>query len=221
MESLSDIPLRRILKDISYEDLMNVLKVPNLRSTVLSYYQNEINFRELEKKIMMDCIEDLETNLQSNLFFEFLSYFESKSYKDVRTFPEFKVFQKQFFEEVLNLDLDELTRQAILQVQEMDGEISDVKRMLKKKKLWSSVLDQVSDKYQKMIDRLENIEIERFKKVFFKGPSSYENIKEYVEKVKEYVDEYLQNDEGEEQIIKDEFLLCVGKKLENVHRIFQ
>jgi hypothetical protein len=218
MESLSDIPLRRILNDISYEDLMNLLKVPNLRNTVLSFYQDEINFRELEKKIMMDCIDDLETNLQTNLFFELLSYFESKSYKDVRTFPEFEMFQKQFYDEVFHLDLDDPTRQAILQIQEMEGEISDVKRMLKKKKLWNPVLDQVSDKYQNKIDRLENIEMERFKKVFFKGPSSYQNIKEYVEKLKDYVDLYLQSDE--EQMIKDEFLLCVGTKLENVHRIF-
>lgn len=232
MERLPDIPLRKILKNISYEDLLHLIKVPDLRDTVLSFYKNEIHLRELEKRIIMDCIDDLETTMETNLFLELIDYFESKSYRDPRSLPEYDKIQKQFYDEILNLDIDEATRKILVDIQlEGDREISEIPYLLKKKKMLNDSLSSVIDKYQNKLDKLENDEMKRFKKTFFKGPMSYQNINEYLAKVKEYVDKYLVIDQSrllnetlvidQEQGVKQDFLKCIDTKMKNIRRIFR
>lgn len=219
MERLSDIPLRKILNNISYEDLLRLIKVPDLRDTVLSFYKNEIHLRELEKRIIMDCIDDLETTMETNLFLELIDYFESKSYRDLRSLPEYDKIQKQFYDEILNLDVDETTRKILVDIQlEGDREINEIPYLLKKKKMLNDSLSSVIDKYQNKLDKLENDEMTRFKKTFFKGPMSYQNINEYLGKVKEYVEKYLVNEQ--EQGVKQDFLKCIDTKMKNIRRIF-
>lgn len=217
MERLSDIPLRKILNNISYQDLMNLIKVPDVRNIVLSFYQNEINLRELEKRTIMDCIDELERNMETNLFMELIDYFESKSYRNIRSLPEYNIIQKQFYDEILNLDIDEATRKIISDIQ-LGGEheIYEIPYVLEKKGVGRTVRA-VVDKYQNRLDKLEMKEMEKFKKMFFKGPKSYENVNEYLEKVKEYVQEYLV--EEDERQVKEDFLNCVSK-VKNIRTIF-
>lgn len=219
MERLPDIPLRKILRNISYEDLLSLIKVPDLRDTVLSFYKNEIHLRELEKRIIMDCIDDLETTMETNLFLELIDYFESKSYRDPRSLPEYDKIQKQFYDEILNIDMDDATRKILVDIQiEGDREISEIPYILKKKKILNDRLSSVIDKYQNKLDKLETNEIESFKKTFFKGPMSYQNINEYLEKVKEYVEKYLVNED--ERDVKQDFIKCIDTKMGNIRRIF-
>ena len=53
--------------------------------------------------------------------------------------------------------------------------------------------------------------------MFFKGPKSYENVNEYLEKMKEYVKQYLVGED--ERQVKEDFLNCVSK-VKNIRYIF-
>jgi len=212
METLPDIPLRRILNEISFEDLINLLKTPGIRKTVQQFFSIEANFRDLEKRVVLECIYQLEQVMETNLFFELIGYFETKGYRDLRSLPEFTSINKQFFKEV------SIQEPQVFQTISNLEDLQDVEFILKKKKLLSANIKEIIQKYQNRLDTVEQNEIKRFKKLFFKGPNSYDNIKEYLEQVKEYVETYLKS--KNELSIKSAFYECIRRKLDIIHRLF-
>lgn len=212
METLPDIPLRRILNEISFEDLINLLKTPGIRKTVQQFFSVQANFRDLEKRVVLECIGQLEQVMETNLFFELIDYFESKGYRDLRSLPEFISINKQFFKEVSIREPNVFQNISDLE------DIQDVEFILKKKKLLSQNIKELIQKYQDRLDIIEQNEIKSFKKQFFKGPNSYDNIKEYLEQVKEYVETYLKS--KKELSIKSAFYECIRRKLDIIHRLF-
>ena len=212
METLPDIPLRRILNEISFEDLINLLKTPGIRKTVQQFFSIEANFRDLEKRVVLECIYQLEQVMETNLFFELIGYFETKGYRDLRSLPEFTSINKQFFKEV------SIQEPQVFQTISYLEDLQDVKFILKKKKLLAANIKEIIQKFQNRLDTVEQNEIKRFKKLFFKGPNSYDNIKEYLEQVKEYVETYLKS--KNELSIKSAFYECIRRKLDIIHRLF-
>ena len=212
METLPDIPLRRILNEISFEDLINLLKTPGIRKTVQQFFSIEANFRDLEKRVVLECIYQLEQVMETNLFFELIGYFETKGYRYLRSLPEFTSINKQFFKEV------SIQEPQVFQTISYLEDLQDVEFILKKKKLLSANIKEIIQKYQNRLDTVEQNEIKRFKKLFFKGPNSYDNIKEYLEQVKEYVETYLKS--KNELSIKSAFYECIRRKLDIIHRLF-
>lgn len=62
---------------------MNLIKVPDVWNIVLSFYQNEINLREFEKRTIMDCIDELE-KYGNNLFMELKEYLVGEDERQVK-----------------------------------------------------------------------------------------------------------------------------------------
>jgi regulator of sigma D len=214
METLPDIPLRRILKEISFEDLINLVRTPGIREVVQQFFSIEANFRDLEKRVVLECIDQLEQVMETNLFFELIDYFESKGYRNLQSLPEFKLINQQFFKEVSIKDPN---------VFEIISDLDDIRDveyrlMLEDDIVPSKPIKELIINYQHKLDDIEQNEIERFKKIFFKGPNSYDNIKEYLEQVNEYVEIYLTS--RKELVIKSAFYKCITNKLNIIHRLF-
>jgi hypothetical protein len=214
METLPDIPLRRILKEISFEDLINLVRTPGIREVVQQFFSIEANFRDLEKRVVLECIDQLEQVMETNLFFELIDYFESKGYRNLQSLPEFKLINQQFFKEVSIKDPN-----VFKIISDLD-DIRDVeyRLMLEDDIVPSKPIKELIIMYQHKLDDMEQNEIERFKKIFFKGPNSYDNIKEYLEQVNEYVEIYLTS--RKELVIKSAFYKCITNKLNIIHRLF-
>jgi hypothetical protein len=214
METLPDIPLRIILNEISFEDLINLLKTPGIREVVRQFFSVQANFRDLEKRVVLECIYQLEEVMETNLFFELLDYFESKGYRDLRTLPEFKSINQEFFKEVSIQD-----PKLFQNISDLNN-IEDVEFRLNVNDniVLSQPIKKLIKKYQDKLYTIEQNEIKRFKKIFFKGPNSYDNIKEYLEQVNEYVETYLKS--KNELSIKSAFYECIRRKLDIIHRLF-
>jgi hypothetical protein len=214
METLPDIPLSIILKEISFEDLINLVRTPGIRQVVQQFFSIEANFRDLEKRVVLECIDQLEQVMETNLFFELIDYFESKGYRNLQSLPEFKLINQQFFKEVSIKDP---------KVFEIISDLDDMRDveyrlMLEDDIVLSKPIKELILMYQHKLDDIEQNEIERFKKIFFKGPNSYDNIKEYLEQVNEYVEIYLTS--RKELVIKSAFYKCITNKLNIIHRLF-
>jgi len=217
METLSDIPLRKIFHQITFDDLINLLKTPEFRNIVKSFFSEEINFRELEKRIVLECIDQLEKSIQTNLFFELIEFFQSKGYRDLRTLPEFKTIISKAYQDVLNLGFNSNIKQMILKLINDNGEIFDLVSLLKRKNVLNQSIKYLLNTFQENLDAIEDNEIKRFKKSFFKGPNSYDNTKEYLEAIQEYLDEYF---EGDVQT-KNTFNKCIDKRLEFINKFLR
>lgn len=213
MESLPDIPLRKILNEISFDDLLNLSKTPEVRKLVLQFFSNESNFRDLEKRVVLECIDQLEEDLETNLFLELIEFFETKGYRDFRTLPAFQRINKEFLKELFVLE-----PRLLQEIDEIDFNIEDFEFLVRKKKLLSQDIKQLIQKYQNKLDHNEEKEILRFKKSFSKGPDSYDNIKEYLEQVSQYLETYMKS--KNELSIKSAFYSCIHTKLEIIHRLF-
>jgi hypothetical protein len=214
METLPDIPLRRILNEISFEDLINLVKTPEIRVIVQQFFSIEANFRSLEKRVVLECIDQLEQVMETNLFFELIDYFESKGYRNLKSLPEFKPINQQFFKEVSIKDPN-----VFVIISDLDN-IQDVafRLMLDDDIVLSKPIKELIIMYQHKLDDIEQDEIARFKKIFFKGPNSYDNIKEYLDQVNEYAETYLTS--RNELAIKSAFYKCITNKLNIIHRLF-
>jgi hypothetical protein len=220
MQNLSNLPLRKIFKKINYDDLMNLIQTPELRNIVLSYYQDDLNYRELEKRIIMDCIDDLQNELETNLFSELMDYFETKGY-NVKSNLEYKNTMDSLYKDLLKFsEFDSKTIELIQKLQQKNTGIYDLSRVLKNWiENYPDVFNPHFEYYKNKLEMLENKYHREFNKNFFKGHNSYSNILEYLEKVKEYGNEFLVTDE-EEVRIRNKFLKCVNDRLGKIKNIF-
>jgi hypothetical protein len=205
--------LRKILNEISFGDLLNLSKTPEVRKLVLQFFSNESNFRDLEKRVVLECIDQLEEDLETNLFLELIEFFETKGYRDFRTLPAFQRINKEFLKELFVLE-----PRLLQEIDEIDFNIEDFEFQIRQKKLVSQQIKRLIQKYRNKMDEIEEKEILRFKKLFFKGPKSYENIKEYLEQVNQYLEIYMKS--KNELSIKSAFYRCIQTKLEIIHRLF-
>jgi len=220
METLSYLPLKKIFDNIDYDSLMNLLKTPMLRNITLEFYSDPINFRKLEKKIILDCIREFETSLQTNMFYELMDFFKDRGYVEVFDLPEYKKISDLYYDELLNLDIYEgskISREKVLELREQDADPVEV-AWLALKDYEGEEVDGILEKFEKKYTNLEDNHNRKFLKSFFQGPNSYQNVKDYLNAVNKYIQKYLQGNKYQTRITN--FQNCI-KRINKLKYIFK
>lgn len=202
---LSNIPLNEILKQINMTDL-NQINTVELRNMIRS----SVNLEELEKRITLNCIDDLEKKMNTNLFYELLGeFFEPKGYSEdlVKEQEIYKITLEQFYDKLFEFEeFDDELVSEIQNMREKNKDFSVVKDFLGN---WIESYSELEELFQTTEEKLDFINdkfIELFKNYIFNGPRGNQNAKEYLGVVEQYVDEYVDNEE-----LSNDFHNCVKK----------
>jgi hypothetical protein len=217
MDSLYNIPLSDILRKINIYDLYAILKTPELRNLL----KTSVNFKQLEKDIILNCIDDMERKLNTNLFYELLDeYFIPKGYNEemVKNSQVYQDLMEEFFDHLLEFeDFDDEIVSKIEEMKENGSSLSEVSDFLG---YWLESYSELRNLYletEQKMDTIMSENIEKFKKSLFEGYNSYQNVKEYLNVVIDYVENYVESDDEEVSV---EFYNCVNK-IEKIKKVFE
>jgi hypothetical protein len=217
MDSLYNIPLSDILRKINIYDLYAILKTPELRNLL----KTSVNFKQLEKDIILNCIDDMERTLNTNLFYELIGeYFIPKGYNEenVKKSQIYQDVMEEFYDHLLEFeDFDDELVTKIEEMKENGSSLSEVSDFLG---YWLESYSELRNLYletEQKIDTIMSEYIDNFKKSLFEGNNSYQNVKEYLNVVIDYVENYVEPDDEE---VSNEFYNCINK-IEKIKKLFE
>jgi hypothetical protein len=212
---MNNSSLQDILRQINMTDLYKIIKSPELRKIVFS----STTLNDLESAIYLNCIDDLEKKMNTNLFYELLEeYFEPKGFSESLILEQeiYQSVMKDFYEKLL--DFEYFDDEIVSELEKMIDENVDFDTIKDFLNVWLESYSEIRNLFmetEKKLDYIRNEYIKLFKKYLFEGPNSYQNVKEYLEVVKEYLDEYVENDE-----LNNEFQTCV-RKIKKIKTFFE
>lgn len=212
---LYNLPLRDILRQINMTDLYKIMNSPELRKIVFS----SANLNELVSRIALNCIDDLEKKMDTNLFYELLGeYFEPKGFSEslVQEQEVYQTVMKEFYKYLFEFEYfdDELVSE-LQNMKEENVDFETIKEFLSNWQQSYAELSQLFMVTEQKLDYIHAEYIKEFKNYLFEGTNSYQNVKEYLDVVNDYVDQYVDNEE-----ISYEFQECV-RKIEKIKTLFE
>jgi hypothetical protein len=212
---LYNLPLRDILRQINMTDLYKIMNSPELRKIVFS----SANLNELVSRIALNCIDDLEKKMDTNLFYELLGeYFEPKGFSEslVQEQEVYQTVMKEFYKYLFEFEYfdDELVSE-LQNMKEENVDFETIKDFLSNWQQSYAELSQLFMVTEQKLDYIHAEYVKEFKNYLFEGKNSYQNVKEYLDVVNDYVDQYVDNEE-----ISYEFQECV-RKIEKIKTLFE
>jgi hypothetical protein len=186
---LTDLELNQVLRLIdSYESFQ--IESSKLKEMLRSKF-----WKQIEKKLILTCINNLEERLNSNFYYEYIDqFFKIKGY-DIQLIKQtefYKGVMEKFYLELLEFeDFDDEIISKLEEMRDNDVDFSNVKDFLNN---WIEGYSQLQNLFQyteTILDQIEKLFIEEIKNhIFMKSSQSYQNVKEYLELIKEdYEDE--------------------------------
>ena len=212
---LYNLPLRDILRQINMTDLYKIMNSPELRKIVFS----SANLNELVSRIALNCIDDLEKKMDTNLFYELLGeYFEPKGFSEslVQEQEVYQTVMKEFYKYLFEFEYfdDELVSE-LQNMKEENVDFETIKDFLSNWQQSYAELRQLFMVTEQKLNYIHAEYVKEFKNYLFEGKNSYQNVKEYLDVVNDYVDQYVDNEE-----ISYEFQECV-RKIEKIKTLFE
>jgi len=196
------------MKKINMYDLYKLLPSVHLRNI----FRSSSSVEELEKRLILNCIDELEKNMNTNLFYELLGeFFEPKGYHEdlIKEQNVFQVTMQYFYDQLL--EFEEFDDELISEIQHMIEEKTDFSTIKDFLSQWIksySELEELFESTENTLDFINDKFIKAFKDHIFKGTVGYQNAKEYLDVVQEYVNEYV-----DEEDISYEFDQCIQRVL--------
>jgi hypothetical protein len=212
---MESIPLGEILKQINLNDLSILVKDSSFRNLIMS----SANFREVETRVILKCIDQLEKNLDTNFFFELLDdYFEPKGYDALmyRDTQAYKNLMNLFYNKLNNFsEFDDDILENLREMQENNEDIADVSNFLSN---WIDGYPRLRNLFNQVETRSEQIQNEYIKQIkkelFESSDSAYQNVQDYLDVVVEYLDKYYQDSPK-----ANEFYECIDQ-IEKIQKLF-
>ena len=228
METVPYPALKKIIKELSYDDIISLSHTPDMRDIMRDYFSYEPHFKKLEKNIILDCIKKLEDDLETNFFFELYEFFEERGFVDVGKLLQSKMITFKYFDDLMSLcDKTSSSKNSLL-----CEEVETLKNNLKVEfdipfdfifKIKGSSINKVikdrTKKYDEDILSIQKKHIDQFLKNLFDGKDGYENVMSYLEVIEDYVKNYI-TDKNYKPLIK-EFRNCMESKLLKIKKIFR
>lgn len=108
LQQLPHLPLKIIFHFISFDDIVHLTKVPEIRHIVLDFYKREENRKDLIHRSLIDTIQSIFVPSHCILFLKYEKYFIDKGMKPFRTTHTFKQIKGECIrgftnDEILNL----------------------------------------------------------------------------------------------------------------------
>jgi hypothetical protein len=209
LSDLPYLPLENILKRLPFESIVTLLKVPTMRETVIEFYSDPYEYNRLEMQVKLDCITELEKDLDTHFFSELMDWLEeTQGYQDFRTTPLYLQLKNEFIEKVTSFVPDieyEFTTHMLDEIVDVIQEDLTEEQMNQVKELF--------EKYSEIIDQEEELYENRFKADQYNNPIWVES---YLQEIKKYLQQYYPS---KDKRIKN-FYQCLSKKLGFMKLVF-
>jgi hypothetical protein len=221
MNSIPSIPLREILREINMSDLSRIVKDPNLRNMILS----SASFKEIETRVILNCIDQLERNLDSQsevplFFYELMDdYFEPKGYDGMmyKDTPAYQSLMNLFYKNLYNFSyFDDEVLEQLREMQNDQQDILDVADFLNN---WIESYPRLRNLFNQVEIRslqIQNEYIQQIKKELFEtSDSAYQNVQDYLDVLLNYLEKYY-----EDSPKVNEFYECLDQK-EKIEKLLE
>ena len=235
--SVPYLALKKVFDELKYDDLISMLNTPMFRSVLLDYFSDDLNWIQLEKNIILECIDLLEQDLETNLFFEMISFFEKKGYIsdfDFDSDPRIQSLGKEFLDKAI--EFFEMNENGDFRQSYIDSQVAMLNQMKKKKQIPYDIIEnfknlsvykfynlrELAKEYDNELkdrkEEIEDLKVKKLKKKLFYGKSSYKNVLEYRGEVEKYIKKYLSDESSQEAVQK--YRICIESKLKKLKYIF-
>ena len=214
--SVPDTFWTSLFNKISFQDIQALLgKDSGFRDTLVIILRDDpIYMKQIEKNIILECIEDLEKELDIEFHKELREYFVQKGFvgesraSETETEKNYLKY-KEVVIKYLNtlIDMFRKNEYGDFTQRYIDSEIEKLeKRKLEKRIPFDLIesfkhksyfkfheFDEVSRKYRRKIEKIDDVQLKNFMNELFYQKNSYQNVKEYLEIIKKLLNEYYQS----------------------------
>lgn len=213
--SVPDTFWTSLFNKISFHDIQVLLeKDSGFRDTLVIILRDDpIYMKQIEKNIILECIEDLEKELDIDFHTELRDYFVHKGFvgesqdsdpNNEKNYLKYKSVVIKYLNTLIDMFRENKYgdfRQAYI-----DSEIEKLEKRKLEKRIPFDLMesfkyksfdkfhefDEVSRKYRRKIEKVDDVQLKNFINELFYENNSYQNVKEYLEIIKKSMDKEYQ-----------------------------
>jgi len=231
MEYIPETFYTKLFNMISYEDIMSLIQTPTFRNIVLDYFSTPINFRQLEKNIILGCIENLERDLDIKFSNQLVSFFKKRGYSPLETTltQDMILIVNEYLDELIRLF--EINEDNMFRPSYIESQVKELKKRKTENKIPYDLFDrfahanvskfydfsELSKKYRYILEDIQEESIENhFKKFYYKlfyKKNAYDNTMEYLNEVNKYIATLPSS-------VSNAFKNCMEKRRKEIRYIF-
>lgn len=193
---------------ISFQDIQSLLDEDSgFRDTLVEILRDDPIYRkQIEKNIILECIEDLEKEIDIEFRNALRDFFVQKGFvgldmSDEKNYSRYKRIVNEYLNTLI--DMYRENKYGDFRQGYVDSEIQKLeKRKLENKVPFDLIesfkyksfdkfyeFNEVSKKYRRKIEKLDDIELKNFMNdLFYQKKNTYSNVKEYLEAIKKLID---------------------------------
>jgi hypothetical protein len=192
---------------IAFNDLEALLDEDSgFRDTLVIILRDDpIYMKQIEKNIILECIEDLEKEADISFWSDLRSFFVEKGFvgldpTDEKNYPKYKNIVNEYLDRLI--DMFQKNEYGDFRQGYIDSEIEKLQKLKTEKRVPFELMESfkyktvdkfydfnlVSKIYREKIETLDDIPLNNFINDLFYGKNSYENVKEYLQAIKKALD---------------------------------
>jgi hypothetical protein len=206
MENIPYLALDIIFKNITFEDVMNMLQIPTLRDMVIDYYSYLCNRKDLKKRAILECLEN-------NLLLDHIDFFHERGYQEIQDLPIYEELINEFYFD-LNKRSHFVNHKMKLQIQNYWKLQVDPHQIFWTLKYpfdkFMDILNQTTKEYDHKISLIEQRNREEFFQIFFHGKDGYVHVMDFWNYINLYFSNYTK-----------QFIQNVNFRLNKIKTIFE
>jgi hypothetical protein len=113
VSSFPDLFLNQLFYVLSYDEIINLTKVPEWRSVFIEFHSVPINYYKMRRKVIMECVIQHFKNIDQELFSEnILDFFQSIGYQGLNQSQEAKTLVYDYVKSLSDvIDTEDIIQQ--------------------------------------------------------------------------------------------------------------
>ena len=196
------IPWIEVLNNLNFKDFTYIISTfPDFRKILLNYFSIPVHYQLLERNIILECIDELEQNININFFDELLSFFEQNGYVEDGYTPEVKKEVNTYLDDLI--ELFKQNKDGTFTQKYIDSQIELLKNLKLENKIPYDLMDRFKhanvykfydhqERTRSFRDRIQDIRLDKinlFKVNFLFGQYGYQNTLKYLLEVNEWLEQ--------------------------------
>lgn len=198
---------RSFFNKISFDDLQALLDEDSgFRDTLVVVLRDDLIYmKQIEKNIILECIEDLEREADIQFRSDLRNFFVRKGFvgldpNDEKNYPKYKNIVNEYLD--ILIDMFRKNEYGDFRQAYIDSEIDKLEKMKLEKRVPFDLMEsfkykssskfydfnEISKFYREKIETMDDIQLDNFMNDLFYGKNSYQNVKEYLEEIKKALD---------------------------------
>ena len=195
---------------ISFQDIQALLDEDSgFRDTLVIVLRDDpIYMKQIEKNIILECIEDLEIDLDIKFRDDVRDFFIQKGFVGVDPKDDYLKYNGVVIKYLDTLiDMFRKNKYGDFKQGYIESEVQKLEERKMEKRIPFDLMesfkhksfdkfhefDEVSRKYRRKIEKVDDIQLKNFINDLFYGKNSYQNVKEYLEAIKKSIEKESQS----------------------------